>query len=398
MRANARGGIGQLIMSANRLEVGQSLERLLPAEPTVSHLRPGGGRRAFLGALGAGFLLSPAWRVLSADEKWSGKQGEPRIPKDLKPIYPQDIPPERVRAKLYELIGYEPVPAQVEFKTGASETTDDGLRLTKLTYRNVLGEEVPGVLTVPVDASPRSMAGIVCMPGTSGSVERLVDPEFRRDHPDRRPLVGWGRELARRGFVTLSITLRGTTARHISPSHWQKHVWFLAPYGRSFMGVMVDEALRAARVLAATESVDPQRIGLTGMSLGGNATWYGMACDPTIRAAVPVCGSVGSMATVIHEGDVERHGPYWHIPHLLRYFDHPQIVVACIRPRAFLAIAPTRDEDMPRAGVDKLIDVVRPAYDAAGYPERFKVYQPSSRHVYKKQYFEWMVEWFQKHC
>ena len=385
-------------MSANRLEVSESPEQFFPAEPGVFHPRPVSRRRVFLGVLGAGIFSSPARRVLRADEKWSGKQGEPRIPKDLKPIYPQEVPPEQVRAKLYELLGYEPVPEQVAFKTGESETTDDGLRLTKLTYRNVLGEEVPGVLTVPVDAGPRSMAGIVCMPGTSGSVERLVDPEFHRDLPDRGPLVGWGRELARRGFVTLSITLRGTTARHISRNHWQKHIRFLAPYGRGFMGVMVDEALRAARILAATESVDPKRIGLTGMSLGGNATWYAMACDPTIRAAVPVCGSVGSMAIGIHEGDVERHSSYWYIPHLLRYFDHPQIVVACITPRPFMSIAPTEDEDMPRAGVDEMIRVVKPAYDAAGHPDRFKVYQPPGRHVYKKQYFAWMAEWFQQHC
>ncbi|MDE0294613.1 MAG: dienelactone hydrolase family protein [Bryobacterales bacterium] len=385
-------------MSANRLEVSERPEQFPTAEPRVSHPQPVNRRRAFLGVLGAGLLFSPAQHVLRADERWSGKQGEPRIPRDLKPLYPQDVPPGQVRAKLYELLGCEPVPGQVAFKTGETETTDDGLRLTKLTYRNALGEEVPGVLTMPVDASPRSMAGIVCMPGTSGSVERLVDPEFRRAQPGRRPLIGWGRELARRGFVTLSVTLRGTTARHISSNHWQKHIRFLAPYGRGFMGVMVDEALRAARILSVTDSVDPKRIGLTGMSLGGNAAWYAMACDPTIRAAVPVCGSVGSMAIGIHEGDVERHSSYWYIPHLLRYFDHPRIVAECITPRPFLSIAPTEDEDMPRAGVDEMIRVVKPAYNEAGYPDRFKVHQPPGRHVYKKQYFEWMAEWFRQHC
>ena len=47
----------------------------------------------------------------------------------------------------------------------------------------------------------------------------------------------------------------------------------LAPYGRSQMGVLVDETLRAGRILAASQPIDPERIAITGMSLGGQAAW-----------------------------------------------------------------------------------------------------------------------------
>ena len=98
------------------------------------------------------------------------------------------------------------------------------------------------------------------------------------------------------------------------------------------------------------------------MSLGGNATWYAMAAAPWIRAGAPICGGVGRMASVIHEGDIERHSAYFFIPHMLRYFDHPEVVAACIPPRPFMMVAPTQDEDMPREGVDDLIQVVEPVY------------------------------------
>ena len=61
------------------------------------------------------------------------------------------------------------------------------------------------------------------------------------------------------------------------------------------MGILVEETLLAARILSTTDGVDPARIGVTGMSLGGNATWYSMACAPWIAAGVPVCGGVGSL-------------------------------------------------------------------------------------------------------
>ena len=54
-------------------------------------------------------------------------------------------------------------------------------------------------------------------------------------------------------------------------------------------------------------------------------------------------------------------------------------------------ISPTRDEDMPRQGVDELLPIVTAAYAAAGHPERFKVYQPEGNHRFLPEYFEWMT-------
>ena len=329
----------------------------------------------------------------------SSAQEDIRIPRDVKPAQPQQpLPPEQIRPKLKELLGLGPIPDEVPLRMGESETTNDGLELTTLIYHNLLGDTVPGLLAVPTGADTGSLAGVVCLSGTGGSVETLSAAKFGNQQPGRGRLMGWGRELARRGFATLSITLRGTTSRSISSTHWEKHIRFLAPYGRSMMGVMADEALRAARILAAQNVVNESRIGMTGMSLGGNTTWYAMASDPFIRVGVPVAGSVGSLATAIHEGNVNRHSSYFYIPHMLRYFDHPQVVSASICPRPFMAIAPVRDEDMPISGVRKMIGVVEPAYAAAGRPEHFKVYQPESNHVYTEQYFEWVVDWLKRFC
>ena len=326
-------------------------------------------------------------------------QQDMRIPRGVEPAPPRHhLSKELIRPKLRELLGLEPVPSQVPLETAEPETSHDGLDLTVLSYRNLLGDMVPGVLAVPTGADKGSLAGVVCMSGTGGSVETLTDSNFGNQEPGNGRLMGWGRELARRGFATLSITLRGTTSRSISPTHWEKHIRFLAPYGRTMMGVMVDEALRAARILAMHNAVNASRIGMTGMSLGGNVTWYGMASDPMIRVGVPVAGSVGSLATAIHEGDVNRHSSYFYIPHMLRYFDHPQVVSTCICPRPFMVIAPTRDEDMPTAGVENMMSIVKPAYATAGHPEHFKVYQPESNHVYTEEYFEWVVQWLKRFC
>ena len=311
------------------------------------------------------------------------------IPQGLRPAYPDAIPAEAVRSKVVELLGLEEIPAAIDYTT-ESRQEEDGLCIMRVRYENSLGEAVPGILMVPQEESACTRPGIVCVPGTGGNADEIADPNFYFE----QRLMGWARELARRSFVTLAISPKGCTARRSSLEEWATENKLLAPYGRTQMGVLVEETLKGARLLAATPGVDANRIGLTGMSLGGNATWYAMACAPWIWAGVPVCGGVGSMARVIHLTAADRHSAYYFIPHLLRHFDHAAIVAACIPPRPFMMIAPTEDEDMPREGVDELIPVVSQAYADAGCPERFRVYQPAGNHAFLVEYFEWMADWF----
>ena len=337
------------------------------------------------------------------------------IPDSIAPAWPASIADGDVRAKLLELLGVEE-PTEVDFTIESEERKPDGATVSRLRFANVLGDTVPGMLVQPSNAADGSctagrepkgsassealslaLPGVVCLPGTSGTAERMVHSHFHQQTPGRGPLIGWARELARRGFATLSLTLKGCEERRGALEDWERTSKLLAPLGRPLMGVQVDEALRGIRVLAAHAGIDVGNIGLTGMSLGGNTTLYAMACAPWIRAAAPVCGGVGSMDCAIRQGDAERHSSYFYVPHLLRFFDHADIVRACILPRPFLAVAPRRDEDMPSSGVDRLVQQVAPAYAAAGAGKNFEVRRPDMNHVFQPEYFEWVVEWFKKH-
>jgi len=318
------------------------------------------------------------------------------IPKDIKPAFPVAVERESIRGKLLELLGIDKLPENVAFIEESVQKHHD-VRMIRGMYRNPLGESVPTIIMLPKDIQDHPIPGVVCIDGTAGDAERMSNLNFYRSQPQTGPLIGWARELARRGFAIIAITPKGCEIRRQSISDWAEENKLLAPYGRPQMGILVEEMLQAANILADMDEVDRGSIGLTGMSLGGNATWYSMACAPWIRAAAPICGGVGSLARVIHEAQIERHSAYYFIPHMLRYFDHPEIVAACIAPRPFMMISPTEDEDMPRSGVDDLIPVVSPLYKSMGHPENFKVHQPQSNHVFLAEYFELMVDWFKRH-
>ena len=318
------------------------------------------------------------------------------IPGDIRPAYPVQVERDKVRDKLYEVLGLDDIPGEVDYTTLSTEEDDEGLRVSRVSYPNSLGETLFGILTMPLETDGQPLAGVVCMPGTSGTADGISHRRFYRPNPLKGQLLGWARELARRGYATLSITLKGSESRRDTPELWEREAKLLIPYGRPQMGIVVEETLRASRVLGAIQGVDPDRIGLTGMSMGGTGSWWGMACGPWIRAAAPNMGGVGSLAWNVHHGHVDRHSSFVFVPQLLRYFDHAQIVAACIAPRPFMMIAATEDEDMPRQGVDELVDVVAPVYEAMGHPERFKVYQPPGSHVFLKEHFELIVQWFQR--
>ena len=317
------------------------------------------------------------------------------IPKDIRPAFPVEVPRSEVPAKFRELLGLDEIPTEADF-TVESTREEDGLSFTECSFPNYLGETISATVLKPLDGGSGELAGAVCMPGTSGSREQVIDARMYRTKPpdEHGILMGWGRELAKRGYAVLSFSPKGTVVRRGTVDLWEEEAKLLAPYGRSLIGVIADEALRASLVLGAIDGVDADRVGLTGMSLGGLASWLAMSFGPWVRAAAPVCGVVGSMAQVIHHGNVWRHSSPLFIPHMLRYFDHPEIVAACIAPRPFMMVAPTEDDDMPREGVDELIRVVAPVYEAAGHPELFRVHRPPGIHTFLPQYFEWVVEWF----
>jgi len=210
---------------------------------------------------------------------------------------------------------------------------------SRIRYRNMLGEDVEAILLAPPGAPAASSAtaaassltltppfgAVICLDGTSGDASRCTDTTFQklpRTLESSGPLRGWAAELTRRGFVTLSITLRGHDRRNGSYAEktlgeqgayrrlWETQMKLMAPLGQTMMGVMVDEVLRGIDILPrACASVDPSRIAVAGFSLGGNVAWYSAACSSAIAACAPLCGGLGSLQTQIDRGNPDACAP-----------------------------------------------------------------------------------------
>ena len=99
------------------------------------------------------------------------------------------------------------------------------------------------------------------------------------------------------GFFVLSVDAFGAGERGINKKlgeyHGEMTAATLLPIGLPLSGLQVYENMRAVDYLKTRPEVDPDRIGITGASGGGNQSMYAGAFDERFRCVVPTC-SVGT--------------------------------------------------------------------------------------------------------
>lgn len=157
--------------------------------------------------------------------------------------------------------------------------------------------------------------------------------------------------------------------------------------GKTLWGQMVRDDLLALNYLLSRSEVDPARVGTTGMSLGGSrATWLA-ALDDRIRVAVPVA-QMTRYRDFAAQGDFSLHSIYYYVPAILKHGIDMEGIVALTAPRAQRIIIGDADPLSPFAGVQTIIEAVRPVYALHGAEDRFQIdIYPGVAHAYTPAMF-----------
>lgn len=277
-----------------------------------------------------------------------------------------------------------------------SRTEEDGLIVEDVSWESLDGETVPAWVMRPAEADA-PLPAVICLHGSSGGRDSMATEHFGsgewtrhgRDRPHTR-MLGWARELARRGFVALAMTQRGLDSRG-TPINTQANVMLVE--GRTAMGAILHEIRQAASYLESRDDVG--KIGATGMSFGGITSFYVWLADDRIAAAAPICGGVGSLRSFIEHGSLGYHGTYWWVPGMLHAGDHADFAAA-MAPRPLMVWGPTSDVGMPREGVDRFREQVEPAYRWAGASRYLEIHQPPGEHSFTMEAFEAMAAFFKR--
>ncbi len=190
---------------------------------------------------------------------------------------------------------------------------------------------------------------------------------------DGRPalLDAPGPALARAGYVTLCIDMPtfGIRSTVTESAAAKAALW----KGETLFGQMLAENAAALTWLAARPDVDPNRLGMTGLSMGATLTYFLAAIDERIKASAHLC-CYADFATLIETGAHDLHGHYLTIPGLLTETSTGEIA-GLVSPRPQLICLGMDDPLTPPLAIERAKAETVAAYERGGAGEALSFFE-----------------------
>jgi len=186
------------------------------------------------------------------------------------------------------------------------EWEHDGLR--KQRWLIDVGRHMSAVflINIPIEAGANEkLPAIMCwhghgqfgkepVMGNDSSVELRASRDLHN--------YNYGHQMAKKGFVTFAIDWIGAGERNDEHKpHWRSHAfgrdWCNLYYLHATMLGMTSISINVTHGMAATDfactqpNVDPNRLGVMGLSGGGTMTLWSSLCDERFKASEIICYS-----------------------------------------------------------------------------------------------------------
>lgn len=324
-------------------------------------------------------------------ERWPRDYADPDA-------YQRSVAP--LRAQLQTMLGFWLDPTErPTLRAGDPEPLyeDDTVAAVRFSLEIVPGLETYAVEVVPKEGGGAPRPGLLAQHGYGGTPELVVGltPTANdRDYAYR----SLGLRAARRGFHVLAVHhptgygQDGDTVRWSLPgfpqypnTYGKNRLHRLATMaGGTLFGLDMMASSRGIDLLRARPGVDPARVGVYGLSQGGQSALYLAALDPRVRASV---ASAWFNARTRKMVGPHRATTYLDSPEEDKFF--PQIVshfadadlVSLVAPRAFAVEAGLHDSSVDFEGAAEEFARARVHHERLGVPERVAFLPHREGHV-----------------
>lgn len=310
--------------------------------------------------------------------------------------YARSVAPLRERLKA--MLGFWIEPAErgaPDRSPGETLAETETFRAQRFRFAVRHGLDSYAVELIP--KTPPPWPGLIVQHGYSGTPELACGLTAGANDPDYA-YRSLGIRAARRGFYVLAPhhpTGYGQDGETVSwplpgfpnypHTYGKNRLHRLATLaGGTLFGLDMLTSSRGVDLLAAADGVDPARIGMYGLSQGGQSALFLPALDPRVRASV--CSAYFNSRTA------KLIGPHRALTYLdsteedkfftevVRLFSDAEIV-SLIAPRAFAVEAGQRDSSVDFEGAQAEFALARRPYERLGIADRIAFFPHQEGHV-----------------
>jgi dienelactone hydrolase len=293
-----------------------------------------------------------------------------------------------LREDYFDMLGLKPLPERTPLKaTVAGRLQRDGFTVENLHFQSRPGLYVTANLYLPRPAQ-RGCPAILYLCGHASQMKRDGN-KAAADHQDH---AIW---FARHGYVTLvldTLELGEIAAVHRGTLRHERWWWHSAGYTPA--GVECWNAVRGVDYLVSRPEVDPDRIGATGISGGGAATFWVAAADDRVKAAVPVSG-MGDLLFYAGEGGTGRHCDCMLLYNRARW--NWTTIAALVCPRPLFFVNSDNDVYFPMSANERVSNRLARFYALFGAGDQVQSQVSVGGHGYRTDIRRATFEFFNRH-
>ena len=304
----------------------------------------------------------------------------------------------------------------VALSPSIQSTPTDSVLTEKGFFYSEATEKVPVLIFKPVSGGVKKLPVVICLHGTGGSKDAMKNLLYR---------------FSKSGFIAVSIDGRYYGEREKAVVGQNKYVEAITKAWQNkdndhqehpFFYDTVYDLWKLVDYLVTRADVDPNRIGMMGISKGGIETWMAASVDTRIKVAVPVIAVQsfnwslendqwqGRARTIWDShlqaakdlGDTtvnkENVKAMWSklLPGITSEFDCPSMI-RLFSPRPLLLLNTEKDQNCPLQGAQLAFEAATNTYRSENALDKLKIdIEPNEPHRYTPRHIDMTIEWFKK--
>ena len=280
----------------------------------------------------------------------------------------------RLMGEYFHMLGLSPLPEKTQLKATVTRTLDRGdYFVDMLHYQSRPGLYVTANLYRPARVNAgEKLPGILYVCGHSG----------RGRNGNKTAFQSHGAWFARHGYVCLMVdTLQLGEIAGIHHGTYREERWWWLSRGYTPAGVECWNGVRGIDYLVSRSDVDPERIGVTGISGGGAATFWVSAADDRVKVAVPVSG-MADLKSYVPNRVINGHCDCMFLYNTYQW--HWTKIAGLIAPRPMLFVNSDADSIFPMDANERIINRLERLYSLYGATDVVDSFVSVGGHDYRQ--------------